>query len=221
MAKVRAFARLVGARPAANEGDIHRFEHAAIEAPVSEILTRLLNVGPNVCNSAGPRFTTNNRELNNGAVDEEEEVPNRRQSRPRKGVATEYEVKGTFPDGLGFRVRQGEKENLAFVFNYKAAHKLAVQNLQPALANDRLFMDVIQRVNGSKLPTDSKLRAREDADRQVAMALTQVFSYMIECGVSYGYVTGGKGLVLLHVELSDLQMLYYHLCAPNEAGNVK
>ena len=41
---------------------------------------------------------------------------------------------------------------------------------------------------------------------------------MIECGVSYGYVTGGKGLVLLlHVELSYPLTLYYHLCAPDEA----
>ena len=59
---------------------------------------------------------------------------------------------------------------------------------------------------------------RCNADRQVAMAFTQVFSYMIERGVSYGYGTGGKGLVLrLHVELSDPRTLYYHLCAPDEA----
>ena len=120
-------------------------------------LTRRLNVGPSVCNSAQLRFTTNNRELNNDGVYEEEDmyeeegVPKRRQSRPRKGIAAEYEVKGSVPEGLDFRVQQGGKENLAFVFNYKAAHKFAVQNLQLALANDRLFMDVMQRVNGNRL----------------------------------------------------------------------
>ena len=154
--EVPALARQVGAHPAANEGDCYLFEHAAVETPLSVISARRLDVGPNVCNSAQLRFTTNNRELNNDAVgeeeevDEEEEVPKRWQSRPRKGIPAEYEVKGTVPDGLGFRGQQGGTENLAFVFDYKAAHKLAVQNLQLALANDRLFMDVIQRVNGNR-----------------------------------------------------------------------
>ena len=39
-AEVPALARQVGARPAANEGDFHLFEHAAAETPLSVISTR-------------------------------------------------------------------------------------------------------------------------------------------------------------------------------------
>ncbi|KND86242.1 hypothetical protein TOPH_09131 [Tolypocladium ophioglossoides CBS 100239] len=48
------------------------------------------------------------------------------------------------------------------------------------------------------------------------MALTQVFYYMVRCGVAYGYVAAGKCLVLLHIDRADLQTLYYHLCVPDE-----
>ena len=51
-AEAPALARQVGARPAANEGDFHLFEHAAVETPLSVISTRRLDVRPNVCNSA-------------------------------------------------------------------------------------------------------------------------------------------------------------------------
>jgi hypothetical protein len=75
---------------------------------------------------------------------------------------------------------------LAFVFDYKAAHKLKVEDLKPALANEKLFMEAIQQVHGNKIKTDSELREQDKADERVAMALTQVFDYMVQRGVA-GY----------------------------------
>ncbi|KAI1752973.1 hypothetical protein F4782DRAFT_108406 [Xylaria castorea] len=39
----------------------------------------------------------------------------------------------SYPDGLGLRKRLGGDENLAFVYDYKAAHKLRVEDLKAAL----------------------------------------------------------------------------------------
>ena len=48
------------------------------------------------------------------------------------------------------------------------------------------------------------------------MVLTQVFDYMLKCGVKYGYVTAGESFVFLYVDWKDLRTLYYGLCIPNK-----
>jgi hypothetical protein len=109
---------------------------------------------------------------------------------------------------------------LAFVYGYKAAHKLAVEDLKFTLAKATLFMEVIEQVNGNKVKTDPKLKERDKADEQVATALTQVFDYMVQRGVVYSYATVGESLIFLHIEQDDLRTLYYHLCVPeDEADN--
>jgi hypothetical protein len=52
---------------------------------------------------------------------------------------------------LGFRTCLGGEETLAFVFDYKAAHKFKVEDLKPALAKEELFMEVIQRTNCDRM----------------------------------------------------------------------
>jgi hypothetical protein len=82
----------------------------------------------------------------------------RQRSRPSKRVASEQKVQQpTYPDGLGLRKHVGGHENLAFVYDYKAAHKLTTEHLKPALAKEKLFMEVIQRANGNKVKTDTEL----------------------------------------------------------------
>ena len=53
-----------------------------------------------------------------------------------KRVASEQKVQQTYPDGLGFRIHPEGDENLAFVYDYKAAHKFTVEDLKPALAKE-------------------------------------------------------------------------------------
>ncbi|KAK0725655.1 hypothetical protein B0H67DRAFT_659353 [Lasiosphaeris hirsuta] len=50
----------------------------------------------------------------------------------------------------------------------------------------------------------------------IAMALTQVFDYMVGFGVAYGYVAAGKSLIFLHIDKDVPQTLYYHLCIPSQ-----
>ncbi|KAI1271441.1 hypothetical protein F5Y07DRAFT_382939 [Xylaria sp. FL0933] len=213
-------------RPAAFEHDIKMFENVAIESPVQRIFEKLLEEAPHICdefNFAELRFTNNNRELKQpddaDAADAADEgvQERRRRSGPSKRAASEQTVQPpTYPDGLGLRKYPKGGENLAFVFDYKAAHKLTVQDLKLALVKENFFMEVIQQVNSNKTKTDAKLNERDNADQQIAMALTQVFDYMIQRGVVYGYVTAGKALVLLHIKLDNTQTLYYHLCVLDE-----
>ena len=192
--------------PAANEPHVDLFEKIAIERPVRRILQMLLEVKPSLSdhfNFTAFRFSNNSREFSN--IDQSEEPSTKRQQL-------------TNPDGLGFRKHAGGDENLAFVFDYKAAHKFKVEDLKPALAKEKLFMEVIQRTNGDEME-----EGEDRADKRIAMALAQVFNYMIERGVAYGYVTAGTVLVFLHVKQDDLRTMYYHLCVPgdDENGDVK
>ena len=187
--------------PAANENNIRIFEKIAIERPIRRILEKLLEVEPRLreeFNFTALQFSNNNREL-------------MWQGKTCQTGDSDRSEESTYPDGLGLRKHPGGGESLAFVFGYMAAHKLKVEDLKPALAKEELFIETIQQNNGDKVEDN-----RVKANKQIAMALTQVFDHMIECGVAYGYVTAGEVLVFLNVRQNDLRTLYYHLCVPGE-----
>ncbi|KAJ2991487.1 hypothetical protein NUW58_g2494 [Xylaria curta] len=168
------------------------------------------------------RLTNNNRESkqqnNIGQAGDSAPSP-QVQSRGRrpgqsKRVVSEQEVQQrTYPDVLGLRKSLGGEENLAFVYDYKAAHELTVDDLKPVLVKEELFMEVVQRFNENKTKTDDELKVRDNTNTQVVIALTQVFHYMVHRGVKYGYVTAGTSLVFLHIRLDDPRTLHRHLCA--------
>ncbi|KAK9318807.1 hypothetical protein V1517DRAFT_334523 [Lipomyces orientalis] len=201
--------------PAAIEKHIDTFEKVAIESPVRRIFQKLLEVEPRIqeqFNFVRLRLSCNSLELKG-----QSDIGQAGYSNPSKRVASEQEVRQpTYPDGLGIRKHPEGDENLAFVYEYKAAHKLMVEDLKPALAKEKLFIEVIQRAHGNKTKTDAELHERDKGDERIAVALTQVFDYMVERGVAYGYVTAGKTLVFLHIKQRDLRTLYYHLSVPDE-----
>ncbi|ORY67196.1 uncharacterized protein BCR38DRAFT_426345 [Pseudomassariella vexata] len=220
--------KVVCRAPVATEKDIDIFVKVAIESPVCEIFQKLVEADPYICrtfNFTELGFSNNSRELKRqGNVDQtgdseqgQEIQGRRRRSGPSKRVASEQKFeKPSYPDGLGIRKHLGGDLNLVFVYDYKAAHKLTVEDLKSALIKEKLFMEVVQRVNLDTTRTDPELKGRDKADKQVAIALTQVSDYMVQCGVAYGYITAGKSLVFLHIRQDDLRTLYYHLCVPDE-----
>ena len=217
----------ISLRQAGNENAIDHFEKSAVEDPVWKILAQ-------VGDEEGPRaeyrfmrlrFSNNIRDFTqlsdvNQVGDEdpsEETQERRRRSGPSKRVASEQKVNPLGkPDGGGVRTRLGGDESLAFVYDYKATHKFAVGYLRPAVAREKLFMEVIERTNSEKSRDDAGLPEQDIAEAQIAMALIQVFDYMINYGVAYGYVAAGESLVFLHIDRADLQTMYYHVCVPNE-----
>ncbi|KAG7414983.1 hypothetical protein FoTM2_017293 [Fusarium oxysporum f. sp. vasinfectum] len=213
---------------AGNENAVDHFEKLAVEDPVWEIL-RLVWDDEELCKEyrcMGLRFSNNIRDFTQpsggvlvGEEDLSEERPERRRrTGPNKRVASEQRVKppSTKPDGAGVRTRLGGDESLAFVYDYKAAHKVALECLKPAVAKETLFMEVMERINSNKSLSDAELLGQDRAEELVAMALTQVFDYMIRYEVAYGYIAAGASLLFLHIDRANPQTLYCHPCVPDE-----
>ncbi|KAF6528167.1 hypothetical protein HZS61_008469 [Fusarium oxysporum f. sp. conglutinans] len=213
---------------AGNENAVDHFEKLAVEDPVWEILRPVWD-DEDLCKEyrcMGLRFSNNIRDFTQPSdsvlVGEEglsEERPERRRrTGPNKRVASEQRVKppATKPDGAGVRTRLGGDESLAFVYDYKAAHKVALERLKPAVVKETLFMEVMERINSNKSLSDAELRGQDRAEELVAMALTQVFDYMVRYEVAYGYIAAGESLLFLHIDRANPQTLYCHPCVPDE-----
>jgi len=78
-------------------------------------------------------------------------------------------------------------------------------------------MELDKIINGVSVPSPQDTMAHFEyrAERLVAAVVTQTFSYMVENGLSYSYVTTGEAFVFLHVRLDDPTILYYHVAEPN------
>ncbi|KAH7116363.1 hypothetical protein EDB81DRAFT_701959 [Dactylonectria macrodidyma] len=213
---------------AGNENAVDHFEKLAVEDPVWEILRPVWD-DEELCKEyrcMGLRFSNNIRDFTQpsdgvlvGEEDlSEERLERRRRTGPNKRVASEQRVKPppTKPDGAGVRTRLGGDESLAFVYDYKAAHKVALECLKPAVAKETLFMEVMERINSNKSLSDAELRGQDRAEELVAMALTQVFDYMVRYEVAYGYIAAGESLLFLHIDRANPQTLYCHPCVPDE-----
>lgn len=124
-------------------------------------------------------------DLSGSDEDSSEEVQQRpRRTGPNKRLATKRKVEtsSTHPDGWDIRIYPGG-EYVAFIYDYKAAHKLKVEDLEPALANKKLFMEeAINRTCSNKVPSDTELNERDAADTRIAMVLTQAFDHMVTHG---------------------------------------
>ncbi|KAH6869666.1 hypothetical protein B0T10DRAFT_280677 [Thelonectria olida] len=213
---------------AGNENAVDHFEKLAVEDPVWEILRPVWDEEElrKEYQCMGLRFSNNIRDFtqpNDGSKVGEEDPSDERQERrrrtgPNKRVASEQRVKRppTKPDGAGVRTRLGGDESLAFVYDYKAAHKVELEYLKPAIAKEKLFMEVMERISSNKSRSDTELRGQDKAEALIAMALTQVFDYMVRYEVAYGYIAAGESLLFLHIDRADPQTLYCHPCVPDE-----
>jgi len=213
---------------AGNENAVDHFEKLAVEDPVWEILRPVWDEEElrKEYRCRGLRFSNNIRDftqLSDGNLAGEgdpgdQRQEGRRRTGPNKRVASEQRVKPppTKPDGAGVRTRLGGDESLALVYDYKAAHKVALEYLKPAVAKENLFMEVMARINSNKFRSDTELGGQDRAEELIAMALTQVFDYMVRYEVAYGYVAAGESLLLLHIDRADPQTLYCHPCVPDE-----
>ena len=60
------------------------------------------------------------------------------------------------------------------------------------------------------MATQENERQREIVEEIMAVVITQTFDYMIDQGVSYGYITGGQTFLFLYYDASAPQTVYYH-----------
>ncbi|OAA42628.1 hypothetical protein NOR_04759 [Metarhizium rileyi] len=209
-------------RRAGDENAISHFEKVAVEDPVWGILSPVWDIKhlKQEYRCSEVRFSNNRRDVTPPTPQDylKQGLEQRRRTGSSKRMATKQRVKPslTKPDGWGVRVHADGGESHAFVFDYEAAYKIPAASVDSIVAKERLFMEVMQRICSNKTVSNSAAREHERAEEAIAMALTQVFDYMIQYGVDYGYVAAGASLILLHVDRADLQTLYCHACVPEE-----
>ena len=113
----------------------------------------------------------------------------------------------------GNRKTEGNANRLVLIIEYKPPHKLSVAALTAGL---RKFnrLDLINRVAISDHETT---KYEEKSKLEVARFLAQVYTYMIDSGLEYAYLTTGQAFIFLSVRYSNRKTLYYHMVIPEDA----
>ena len=99
-----------------------------------------------------------------------------------------------------------ERQKPVYAVEFKAPHKVTVPELVAGLHQMDLARDVIDQ-DGDTFEFH--------ATRLVAAVVTQIFSYMIDSGIQYGYICTGEAFVFLHIP-EDPTVIQYFLCVPNQ-----
>ncbi|KAJ5110891.1 hypothetical protein N7532_001426 [Penicillium argentinense] len=94
-----------------------------------------------------------------------------------------------------------------YAVEFKAPHKLTIPELVAGLHQMDLARDVINK-DGDTFEFYTT--------RLVAAVVTQIFSYMIDSGIRYGYICTGEAFVFLHIPKDDPTIVQYFLSIPNQ-----
>ena len=132
-----------------------------------------------------------------------------RANRPRPGNKS-------YPDAFCIYRRNDEKQIPLVAVELKPPHKLPISVLLSGMRDMDLLTEVVSRREIPMKKQDPSAHFKYQADRWVAAAVTQTFSYMIENGLEYGYLGTGEAYVFLRVEENDPETVYYRLCIPRE-----
>ncbi|XP_044715978.1 ATP-dependent DNA helicase PIF1 [Hirsutella rhossiliensis] len=151
--------------PAGNENAVEYFEKIAVEVPVREILAPVWDQE----GSHGEhritmlRFSHNVRDFTQPSDSRiGDDHPNEERQERRRPAGTTMRIAST---------REFQPP--------PAAHKFAAAYLKATLAKEKLFSEVIARYNSNKYKSNAKLQEQEREETRIAMALTQVFDYMV------------------------------------------
>jgi hypothetical protein len=213
--------------PVGSEEDIKPFELLAIEGPVKEIISALFakTTDPKVLPFKVSRVSFTNHsltispeeigsgEMQTGEIQNEEIQRRQQQSQPNKQDTPNPQTpRLDKPDRFCIREDLEGKRTAAFVIEYKAAHKVPVEDLRRALRKETLCTEAVKRTRSSKTSLDGE----DKADQLVARITTQTFDYMIDWDLEYSYFTTGKSLVFLRIKDDDPKTVYYYMIAPSE-----
>lgn len=107
----------------------------------------------------------------------------------------------------------GENERIpAFVVEYKAPHKLTLANIHAGLHDMDPLNDVVRR---TRIPHKEEAAElfKYHSEYLVAAVIAQIYSYLVESGLKYGYICTGEAFIFLHVP-DNPETVYYHLSVP-------
>ena len=198
----------VSRHSAAYEPDVTRFVATVLEDPVCNVLEQVSKESPTIrdsCRFNALDFTVNPHVGTSSVQRKKEKLKRKRDQDSDVESTKQQKQQKQIPDGRCVRIwSRNEYGEVAYVYDYKAAHKLQVEMVRAALSSKCLF----------KI---SELVTEEDHDNErVRMAVVQVFDYMVTAGIAYGYLAAGNMLLFLHVKFNDVGTLYWHACAPLE-----
>jgi len=214
LAFVEGLGMRVASRKIASEGDLANLQRDTIETPVASIIGHLQSldtVQDEFTLGDGIFFDNHPNSLSDAAEEVSQRLENLQPFTPSHSI----------PSFSGLRADQicvytaAEDDytlrRLAFVVEYKAPHKLNLASLRFGLRE----MEVKSVIDCGSVPSAKEPEHFQyHADRLVASVVTQTFSYMIQGGTQYGYITTGEAFVFLHIRLDDPRTVYYHLAEP-------
>ena len=154
--------------------------------------------------------TSSLQQMNTGTKMEEPKLEEPKMEEPK--VAKSKVTTSTLPDKSRrlynkvcyITVGISQRRDL-FVVEYKSADKLT-----PALVLGGMHdMRIDAIIHHSKIPTNIDEKKKERAEDSIAIVLTQTYDYMIDQGLCYGYVNGGKTFIFLFLHPEDPETLYY------------
>ncbi|RAK74288.1 uncharacterized protein BO72DRAFT_410546 [Aspergillus fijiensis CBS 313.89] len=199
--------------PLASEADLAQYKKAELENPVMEIFDKLLQLPED----RRPFL------LDEGIIFENHSntvTENPDQMTPARPPTSKEQMKPARPPADRHCVYQksGDTRSLAYIIEYKAAHKLTDAFLRAGLRPMNLVEEVVQRVT---IPTDLDEKLCYDAAFLSCAAVTQTYEYMMKSGLEYGLLTNGHMKVILRIPENNPDALEYDLLEPSRDAEAK
>jgi hypothetical protein len=167
-------------------------------------------------NPAEPLLENNLEQMNLQDVRSPQRLPNNRQGKGRgsgRGAAKGQKRVGNArrrnrrADQFCVHIVADERQKPVYAVEFKAPHKVTIPELVAGLHQMDLARDVIDKEGDT---------FEFYATCLVAAVVTQIFSYMTDSGVQYGYICTGEAFVFLHIPENDPTAVQYFLCIPNQ-----
>ena len=117
-------------------------------------------------------------------------------------------------DKIYIRKVEGGARRLVVIIEYKPPHKLSIETLKAGL-KDLDILDIVHRVKSSN---DKETNYIETSETTIAIVIAQAYTYMIDSGIQYSYLTTGEAFVFLYTQEQDRNTLYYHLIIPKDVS---
>ena len=208
---IQELRRTILGRKIASEGDLRFYHNLAVEnfvANIFSVLASNLQRSQHLGIGQGVTFENHTNPLSDLASNVQAHLQSSTSSnQPRRPPNP------TYADQICIYKNEDGQTELLFIIEYKAPHKLTKEILRVGLRAMDLPTEVIHRPT---IPIDTYEKFSYNANKLVAAAMTQTYSYMLESGIEYSCIVTGEAIVFLWIKENDSNTLYFHLAEPNE-----
>lgn len=220
---IQAFKRKIMEKPMGSEPDLEFYERQNVESHVIFIVQKLLEdnkISKRLRLEGNVEFEYHLNTLKNEDAEVSHRLRKIQLTTPVRhpihhAVASSSIQSSNRPkvDKIAIYHNQTRGRIACMIIEYKAAHKLTLANIQVGLQPMNPNEDIINNPVGPS-PQDQTARFAWNSKRLIAAAMCQCFSYMIDCGLMYGYVCTGEAFIFLQIP-DDPTTAYYFLSVPN------